>query len=798
MRSLTSLLRWPLSSSLILSLLFTLSSCGGSEARQEAYLSRANQLFSGNSLEKARIEVKNALQINANNAEARFLLAEIEESDQNWAQVYVNLVAAVDADPKMTKAHIKLAQLFIASGQHEEAFSQTGKVLSYEPDNLDAMALRAAVLARMEREDEAIGLAKQVLNTDPGHTTAIGVLANIFIDRNLTEAENVLREGISRTSDSVALQLLLIKVLEKSGRIDEIVETYNNLIRNNPDALFYPVQLTSYYVKSNRLDDAEKLLRDLVRKFPEKSEVKLMLADFLGRHRSPEQARDALIQFLNSDPNNYMLRSALASFYLGIKDTDSAIATWQYTIDRDPNSAEAIDARNRVIEVKLAQNRRSDAEYLLSDVFKLEPENAEALLIRARLSLDDGDFDTVIADARTVLRHDPGSSLALSLLAQAQERAGASDLALDSYQRLLELDPKSVSAVLGSSRLLIRRDRLDEAREILESAWREAKGDPELAKLLTEIYTRKQQSDLAMEVVSTLLINHQTQPLGHYLVGLIESRRGQASKAIDALEKSLEKEPRAIEPLQLLISILVLENQTDKAIHYLETHIKSHPNQMHAEELLASLYRRGGRLTDAEQLLTRLLQEHPNRPSIYTILAGVYVDQNRQAEIEELYLRGLDIQPGNPLLTVALAEFYQNQGKNRQALSLYEELQQKLPNSALVKNNLALLLIEKFPSEENLRRAQKLTSGFDDSPTPAFVDTLGWLHYKLGNYPQAVALLEDAIRKGGRAPEFYYHLGMAYLKSAQPDKAKKHLEIALSEPGEFFGRSEAEQMLQKL
>jgi uncharacterized protein HemY len=59
-------------------------------------------------------------------------------------------------------------------------------------------------------------------------------------------------------------------------------------------------------------------------------------------------------------------------------------------------------------------------------------------------------------------------------------------------------------------------------------------------------------------------------------------------------------------------------------------------------------------------------------------------------------------------------------------------------------------------------------------------------------------LLEDAIRKGGRAPEFYYHLGMAYLKSAQPDKAKKHLEIALSEPGEFFGRSEAEQMLQKL
>lgn len=798
MRSLTSFPRRPLWLALTLCASLGLSACSGSEERQASYLARAQQFFEEGNLEKARIEVKNVLQINANNAEGRYLLAELEEKENNWQQMFGNLMAAVEADPQLTKAHVKLAQLMIASNQLDEALKQTDKVLAYDADNADALAVRAAVLSRQDRGDEAIELAQKALQAKPGHVNAIGVLANVFMERDIVEAERVLAEGLKQNPKNSVLQMLQIKAYTKQNKTEEIIATYRKLGEENPDALLYPIQLANFYVANDRIDDAEALLRDLIKRNPKKNEVKLMLADFLAKHRTPERTLAALADFVEDDPANYELRSALARYHLSSKDVDSALATYQYPIDKEPTSADAIDARNRISELKLAQNKRPEAEALLKDIFKLEPENPDALLLRARLAMADGDANAAVGDLRTVLKQKPDSTAALALMGSAQERTGATDLALDSYQRLLQLEPNNAVGVLGSARLLLSRNKIDEAGKILESAWQKANGSPELASLLVEVYTRQQQPEQALQVASTLLISQRTAPLGHYLTGLIEARRQDAAKAIAALEKSLEKEPRAIEPLQLLINVLVADNKAERAQRYLEAHVKANPDQPHAQELLASLYRREGKSKQAEQVLTRLLEKQPDRAGTYQALAAVYADQKRDGEIEALYRKGLDRQPENALLMISLAEHFQRRGEDRQALNLYEELQRKVPNSPVIKNNLALLLIEKFPSEENLRRAQSLTADFADSPTPAFVDTLGWLHYKMGNYPQAVSLLEDAVRKGGNTAEFYYHLGMAYLKSEKPEKAREHLSLALTAPGEFAGRAEAEQALRAL
>lgn len=798
MRSLIDFPSRPLWLALTLSATLGLAACSGSEERQASYLTRAQEFYEEGNLEKARIEVKNVLQINANNAEARFLLASLEERERNWQQMFGNLNAAVEADPKMTKAHIKLAQLMIASNQLDNALAQVDKVQAYDSDNADALAIRAAVLSRQDRDDEAIELAQKALQLDPGHVNATGVLANIFMERDIVEAERLLAEGLKRNPKNTILQMLQIKAYTQQNKTDEVIATYRRLSEENPDVLLYPIQLASFYVTNNRLDDAEALLRELIKKNPEKNEVKLMLADFLAQYRSPDKTRGALAEFVKTEPDNYTLRGALARFYLGSKEVDNALATYQYTIDKEPTSADAIDARNRVSELMMSQDKRPQAEALLKEIFKLEPENPDALLMRARLALVDGDANAAIGDLRTVLKQNPDSAAALALLGSAQERTGAIDLALDSYQRLLALEPQNSIAILGSARLLMARDKLDEARKVLEPAWQKANGSPELASLLADIYSRQQQPDKALEVASTLLINQRTAPLGYYLIGTIETRRKNLDKAITALETSLEKEPRAIEPLRLLVNVLVIDGKADRATRYLQQQVKAHPELPHAQELLAALYRQTGKTKEAEQLLTQLLEKQPDRTSTYQALAAIYADQKRNDQIEKIYQQGLQRKPDDALLMVSLAEHYQRRGEDQQALKLYEELQQKVPDSPVIKNNLALLLIEKFPNEENLRRAQSLTSGFNDSPTPAFVDTLGWLHYKMGNYPQAVSLLEDAVRKGGKTPEFYYHLGMAYLKSANPAKAKEQLELALAKPDEFPGRAEAEQALREL
>jgi tetratricopeptide (TPR) repeat protein len=107
-------------------------------------------------------------------------------------------------------------------------------------------------------------------------------------------------------------------------------------------------------------------------------------------------------------------------------------------------------------------------------------------------------------------------------------------------------------------------------------------------------------------------------------------------------------------------------------------------------------------------------------------------------------------------------------------------------------NNLAIL-IATFSHEDQskLEAALKLVEGFRESENPYFLDTLGWVHYRLGNATEAILYLEQAISSGLDIPELHYHMGMAYLAANEPEKAREHLEKAVVEGASYPGLQEA-------
>lgn len=53
----------------------------------------------------------------------------------------------------------------------------------------------------------------------------------------------------------------------------------------------------------------------------------------------------------------------------------------------------------------------------------------------------------------------------------------------------------------------------------------------------------------------------------------------------------------------------------------------------------------------------------------------------------------------------------------------------------------------------------------------AIVDSLGWAHYRLGNYKKAVEVLEEAVELEAGDPEINNHLGDAYWMVGRKDEA---------------------------
>ena len=83
--------------------------------------------------------------------------------------------------------------------------------------------------------------------------------------------------------------------------------------------------------------------------------------------------------------------------------------------------------------------------------------------------------------------------------------------------------------------------------------------------------------------------------------------------------------------------------------------------------------------------------------------------------------------------------------------------------------------------------------------SPAMQDTLGWAHYRVGQYAEAVKVLEPVVAEAGTDQLYRYHLGMAYLGAGNRVAAKQQLTKAVKRvKDEYPGLAEARTTLEKL
>jgi len=784
----------------ILSGLLVLSGCGGGEERQAEYLSRAQEYFDQDNMDKAKIEVKNVLQINPKNAEARYLLGMISEQDKNYRGAFANFTSAAEEDPQHVRSINKLASYFLMSKDLDIAQEKVDAVLAIDANNADALGTQSAIFASQENRDQAIAKAQLALTIEPGHVQATTVLTALYAQENPELALATITKGIASQTKNESLKLLKARLLASENKKDEAVKLLQEIMVEYPDNVIYVAQLANYQLQADATEEnederkaaAEKTLRMAVATNPEENQFKLWLVEHLFKNRGVDVGKEQLEKFLSAQPENFAIRDQLGAVYMSNENIEKAAAIYQYVIDTTPEDSVALDARNRLVEIALSQEDREKADKLLADIFELEPENASALIIRARLKLQKNNIDGAIPDLRVVLKNDPESVQALTLLASAYRLNNSPDLALDFYRQLLAIQPKDLSALIETSRLLITKNQSKEALSLLEAANEIDGSNSDIVQLLADLYSREQRWDDALSVAAKLTENDQTMANGYYLQGKVFLRKKELESAVGVLEKSLELQPAGIDTLRSLINAYVALEQQNKALSFTKAHAQKYPEQAHARELLANLYAANDDRAAAIVELKALIKDQPARNSAYLTLARLYYQQGKVELIEELYLAGLKEVPENSRLRLSLAEFYQLQEQYQNAVDTYEVLLKDNPDSLVIKNNLASLIMDYFNNPKTIARATELAVDLAATENPAFLDTAGWVQYQQGNYPQAVSLLAAAIELGGEGAIYHYHLGMAYYKSDMKAQAKEQLVLALAdEKIDFVGKDEA-------
>ena len=417
----------------------------------------------------------------------------------------------------------------------------------------------------------------------------------------------------------------------------------------------------------------------------------------------------------------------------------------------------------------------------IEKILKVNPRNSGALLLRARLEMTDKKYDPAIADLRAAGRESPDSVPILRALAEAYTANNQPDLARDTLADAAKLFPNRPQITILWMQYLVARGDFPDAINAADAAVRR---DPKNLTLVTAKAGVEEKSKDFAAAEATLKSGAEAQPHDTTLpmeLAQLFVREKKNEQALATFDVASQIDPNVIEPRAAALQMLMTMHRYADADKRVDQLIAALPQRALGYQLQGDVLLAESHMPQAEAAYRKAVEVEPSASTAYLNLANFLSSQKRNDEVQAVFEQGLKVNPKDGTLQNAEADFLTKTGQYDQAIAVYERQLQENSANAVAANNLAYLLIDQKGDKASLERAQQLTKGFEYAVDPGFLDTLAWLHYKEGQFDQALPIYQRASVLAPNAPLLAMHYGMTLYKSGDKAHGKEELNLAAAQ-----------------
>lgn len=758
--------------------LFSLTACGTSADSAADFIESGKQLLLEGSPEKARVEFKNAIQVDPKVAESYYQLALLDEKDKNWKAMFANLLTVEKLDAEHFDAILKLGKMYLLSGDTTLALEQAAKVIQKDPENAIAWILKSAALLQQENVDAAIIDIERALSLDPSNIEAISLKASLLSSQNKPkEAEELLSSTLKTKPDDLSLTVLLLAIHEEHKDYKKMEKIYEGLRKKRPSEFWIVKSLVKLYNQQGDYFKAKKVLESFVNDHPDDSEANLLLITLM-EPKEPTEAVALLNSYINKNPKNTDLRFNKVKLLASMNKIDDAVVELNEIVASTENSSDRNRANTMLASFDLQNEDEKAADLKLQSVLKEDPENEPALIMKAAIEISNNEVDSAITRLRSVLRNNPEEEQALVLLAQAYSNTDANELAEDNFRRALKINPGNTIAALSVAERLMNSNDLNRSETVLLNALKMTPKNPEILQTLAQVRLLKNDLSGTQSIVDTLNKTNQHAHVATFISARILQTQERYADAIAEYKKLLNAKQEVSRSLNGLAFCSMKLNQEKELLSFLKDFTVNNPRQFTSYVIQSNIYLRDNLADKAIAVIKKGLEVDSKWLEGYSAMASVYLSQNKVDRAMATFHEGLRELPNNISLEMQLASLYEQNKKFAEAKDLYEKILEQDENVEPVINNLASLLTDHFRSDENLEKALRLTERFKSATEPYYLDTYAWVNVQLGKFDEAELILERVVSLSPNVAVFNYHLGALYAKQNNKVKADKYLEIA--------------------
>jgi tetratricopeptide (TPR) repeat protein len=770
--------------------------CGGAADRKDRYLQRGEAYFTQQNYDKARVEYSNALQIDPKTAKARYFLGQIAERQGKAREAFGNYQAAVEIDPNDTLARAALARIYLLGGLPEKARELVEVGLKQAPNDPKLLTVRGAANAQAGRNEAALADAEAAYKLAPADEMTIALLASLYGKAGRgDDAIQVVTSGIAKLPKSVDLRVILAELQLRAGNVQQARTQLEGVIALEPKNLVHRQRLARLFLMNKDPAAAQAALRDAVKAVPDSVDMKLALVELVGADGGAEKAEAQMLEFVNAEPKNADLKLALGRLYEAHSKADKAGEVYQQIVTEEGVNAKGLLARDRLAAIAMRKNDTVRAEKLVGEVLKENARDNEALVLRADLALAKGDAPAAITDLRAVLRDQPDAAPVMRALAHAHQQNNEPALAEEALRNAVQVNPRDYAARMDLISLLAGAGRLDQAKPMLEQWISDAPTDLGAREVYSRMLLAQSDYEGAYRAAEEVQRLRPDLPSGALLAGQVHEQQKKFDTALADYEAALKVKPDSTDAMVALVRIDMLQKQPKRALGRLATGIEKYPDSPFYWNLQGEVLASQSQTDPAIKSFDEAIQRAPTWWIPYRIKALTQAAAQRSDDAVATLKQGYDKTSGVVTLATDLSDLEIKLGHPEESIKVYEGLVQRNPRELGLANNLAMLLVSYRSDKASLDRAEQIADTLARSPDPLLVDTRGWVKYKRGEYPDAMALLQQATEKLPSSPQIRYHLGMVQLKSGNKSAARESLETALKANGNFPGADEAREAL---
>jgi tetratricopeptide (TPR) repeat protein len=593
----------------------------------------------------------------------------------------------------------------------------------------------------------------------------------------------------------------------RSELANKAIEEYRLAIDADPSSEFLTSGLAELYVKTGRIRDAVLEAQDIIKRDPKNLEAhKLLgriylrsLGDMPGGNSSDNVLKLAIEQYeqiVKIEPNNVDDHLLLGRLYRLNGETQKAETELKLAVRIDPASEEAVTTlailytdegdTNHALQVlssipdtgrsaKLyaalgaTYEQRKDYKNAI-DAYRraivLDRDNLDAIRGLAENLMNDGQADSALEQYKVIADANPEDAQTYLRMAEIYRRQGKYDTALENLKKADTIVPDSMEVPYNMAAVYEAQGRYDEAVKLLQDLLKKTEKSETSAsqadrnnraifvERLGMVYRDQENYTAAVETFRKMLaLGPDNARTGYQEIIDTYREAKEWPQATAAAKEAVQKLPEDRDLRMVLDSQLADTGDADKALADVHSLLKGGPEDREVYLRLAIMNTRVKRWNDAEDNLASAekLSTKIDDKAYVSFLRGDLLQ--RQKKFDE-----------------AEAEFKK----------VLDEVPPTDPQSAATLNYLGYMNADRgVKLDESLNYVKQALTLEPNSG--AYLDSLGWVYYKLGKYDLAEESLNKAVLRMSSDPTVQEHLGDLYQKTGRLKLAAAHWDRAVQE-----------------